>query len=57
MRVTAKGSVIPLETIIFSTTYGMTENSVLNLCQYFHVTKGLVPNIMHDILEGTDIFI
>lgn len=37
----------------FSTTYGMTENSVLNRCQYFLVTKGLVPDIMHDIPEGT----
>ena len=37
----------------FSSTYGMTNNSVLNQCQYFHVTRGLVPDIMHDILEGT----
>ena len=40
----------------FSTTYGMTNNSVLNQCRYFHVTHGLVPDIMHDILEGTHKF-
>ena len=36
-----------------STTYGMVCNSVLNACRYFHVTSGLVPDIMHDILEGS----
>ena len=36
-----------------STTFGVTRNSVLNSCRYFHVISGLVPDIMHDILEGT----
>lgn len=28
-------------------------NSALNACHYFHVTSGLVPDIMHDVLEGS----
>ena len=36
-----------------ATTYGVVCNSVLNMCQYFHVTTGMVPDIMHDILEGS----
>lgn len=35
-----------------ATTYGVN-NSILNECRYFHVTSGLVPDIMHDILEGS----
>ena len=34
-------------------TYGVTNNAVLNSCSYFHVIDGIVPDIMHDILEGT----
>ena len=34
-------------------TYGVVCNSVLNRCRYFHVTSGMVPDVMHDILEGT----
>ena len=33
--------------------YGVVCNSVLNKCCYFHVSSGMVPDIMHDILEGT----
>ncbi len=36
-----------------ATTYGVTENSILNELKYFHVVDGIVPDIMHDILEGT----
>ena len=36
-----------------STTYGLRCNSVLNKSVYFHVTNGLVPDIMHDVLEGS----
>ena len=36
-----------------STTYGINFESVLNSSRYFHVTEGLVMDIMHDILEGT----
>lgn len=36
-----------------ATTYGVTRNALLNSCRYFHVINGLVPDIMHDILEGT----
>lgn len=36
-----------------SATYGIVEESILNSCRYFHVVDGLVPDIMHDILEGT----
>uniref|UniRef100_A0A1X7VTQ9 Uncharacterized protein n=1 Tax=Amphimedon queenslandica TaxID=400682 RepID=A0A1X7VTQ9_AMPQE len=35
-----------------STTYGLRCDSVLNKSMYFHVTNGLVPDIMHDVLEG-----
>jgi len=36
-----------------SKTYGITEDSVLNLSNYFHIIDGLPPDIMHDILEGS----
>lgn len=36
-----------------ATTYGITENSILNELKYFHVVNGIVPDIMHDVLEGT----
>ena len=36
-----------------TTTYGIVCNSALNACKFFHVTSGLVPDIMHDILEGS----
>lgn len=32
--------------------YGIKHNSVLNELKYFHVTSGLPPDVMHDILEG-----
>ena len=35
-----------------SRIFGVKQNSVLNDLQYFHVTKGLPPDCMHDILEG-----
>lgn len=36
-----------------SVEYGVNSNSVLNDLEYFHVCSGaLVPDIMHDILEG-----
>ena len=35
-----------------ATTYGIVRNSVLNELNYFHVVTGLVPDIMHNILEG-----
>lgn len=30
----------------------MVRDSILNTSQYFYVVDGLVPDIMHDILEG-----
>lgn len=36
-----------------ATTFGIVCNSSLNACKYFHVMEGLVPDIMHDILEGS----
>ena len=36
-----------------ATTYGIVCKSSLNSCSYFHVMNGLVPDIMHDILEGS----
>ena len=36
-----------------STTYGITEQSVLNSLQYYHTCNfGLPPDAMHDLLEG-----
>ena len=43
----------PLLQSHLSTAYGVTHNSILNHTQYFHVTEGLVPDIMHIILEGS----
>ena len=36
-----------------ATTYGVLCDSVLNTCKYFHITSGMVPDIMHIILEGS----
>ena len=36
----------------FSTTYGVNFNSILNELHYFHVTQGMVLDVMHDVLEG-----
>lgn len=36
-----------------ATTYGVSEKSILNESVYFHVVTGLVPDVMHDVLEGT----
>jgi len=36
-----------------ATTYGLTRDSILNTSRYFHVTEGLPPDCMHDLLEGT----
>ena len=30
----------------------MSYNSILNDSNYFHVTEGLCPDVMHDVLEG-----
>ena len=35
-----------------ATTYGVHRDSILNESKYFHVTEGLVPDVMHDVLEG-----
>ena len=37
----------------FSKLYGVMSNSVFNELKYFHIIGGLVPDIMHDLLEGT----
>ena len=39
-----------------ATTYGVKENSVQNKLEYFHVTSGLPPDIMHNIFEGVAVF-
>ena len=36
----------------YATTFGLNRDSVLNTSRYFHVTEGLVPDVMHDVLEG-----
>lgn len=36
----------------FATTYGLTRDSILNSSRYFHVTEALIPDAMHDLLEG-----
>ena len=35
-----------------ATTYGLTRDAILNKSRYFHITEGLSPDCMHDILEG-----
>ena len=35
-----------------STTYGISKKSILNDLQHYHVVTGVVPDIMHNILEG-----
>uniref|UniRef100_A0A1X7V4A6 Uncharacterized protein n=1 Tax=Amphimedon queenslandica TaxID=400682 RepID=A0A1X7V4A6_AMPQE len=35
-----------------SKSFGINEDSVLHKSTYFHITEGLVPDIMHDVLEG-----
>ena len=32
--------------------YGLKRESILNSLRYFHVTSGIPPDIMHDVLEG-----
>ena len=37
----------------YSLTYGVNRRAVLDTLSYFDVTSGaLIPDIMHDILEG-----
>ena len=36
----------------FSRLYGISEETILNELQFFHVIWGLPPDIMHDLLEG-----
>ena len=36
-----------------ATTFGVTRDALLNSCHYFHVLHGLVPDVMHDLLEGS----
>ena len=36
-----------------ATTYGVSRKSLLNSLTYFSVTNCLVPDVMHDILEGS----
>ena len=36
----------------YATAYGLHRDSALNTLRYFHVTEGLIPDIMHDCLEG-----
>ena len=36
-----------------ATTYGLYHDSILNTSRFYHVTEGLPPDIMHDILEGS----
>ena len=37
----------------FATTYGVSYKSVLNESKFFHVVDGMIPDIMHDVLEGS----
>ena len=36
-----------------TTTYGLTRDSILKSSKFFHILDGLVPDGMHDILEGS----
>ena len=33
-------------------TFGLLRDSILNTSKFFHVTTGLAPDVMHDLLEG-----
>uniref|UniRef100_A0A1X7U9I7 Uncharacterized protein n=1 Tax=Amphimedon queenslandica TaxID=400682 RepID=A0A1X7U9I7_AMPQE len=35
-----------------SSTYGINEDSILHQSLYFHVSEGVTPDIMHNVLEG-----
>ena len=35
-----------------ATTYGLNRESSPNKLAHFHTTEGLIPDVMHDILEG-----
>lgn len=35
-----------------ATTYGVARDSILNSSAYFHVVDGLVPDVLHGVLEG-----
>jgi hypothetical protein len=35
-----------------STTFGIIRKSVLHKSKYFHIVDGLVPDVMHNVLEG-----
>jgi len=35
------------------TTYGLQRDSILNSSKFFHIVDRLVPDVMHDILEGS----
>ena len=35
-----------------SVTYGVQRGSILSDSKYLHVTEGLPPDIMHNVLEG-----
>lgn len=34
----------------YATTYGIHQDSILNSSRYFHVTDGLVPDVMNNVL-------
>jgi len=36
----------------YATTYGLHRDSSLNSLQFFHVTEGLIPDIMNDCFRG-----
>ena len=36
----------------YAITYGIVCDSILNTSRFFHVTEGLIPDVMHDVLEG-----
>uniref|UniRef100_A0A1X7U0H4 Uncharacterized protein n=1 Tax=Amphimedon queenslandica TaxID=400682 RepID=A0A1X7U0H4_AMPQE len=43
---------VPSSRSLIETAYGLHSDSFLHQSQYFHVTQELVPDIMHDVLEG-----
>lgn len=42
----------PLHAHYVTTYYGVNRDSILNSSRFFHVTEGLIPDVMHDLLEG-----
>ena len=51
-KLTVPALVVHCTTMHIATTYGLNRESSLNKLAHFHTTEGLIPDVMHDVLEG-----